>query len=59
MSWINIKDYQFEKDTYMNAAKVDEEIPSLNQHNIEKFSFEFQNTVVDDVLLREYGQKSC
>ena len=51
MSWINIKDYQFEKDTYMNEAKVDEEIPPLNRHNIEKSSFEFQNTVVDDVLL--------
>lgn len=56
MSWINIKDYQFEKDTYMNEAKVDEEIPLLNRHNIEKSSFEFQNTVVDDVLLREYAK---
>ncbi len=56
MNWNNIKDYQFEKDTYISEAKVDEEIPSLNQQNIENFSFDFPKSCLDSVLTREYAK---
>ena len=56
MSWINIKDYQFKEDTYMSVEKVDEAIPSLNQNNIKNFNFKFQNTVIDNLLVREYAK---